>query len=94
MSRHRRIVHAVYKSDEFNALPRHLRRAVRRTVEPDPPGGARGLIVEIVSGDNCTQATVCAHVPPATDVTRETLAPSGQAHQSARMTPAPLRHAS
>jgi hypothetical protein len=70
VSLQRRVVHAVYEGAEFNALLGRLPRAVRRTVEPAPPGEL-GLIVEVVSADDCTLTSVFAHVPPATDVTRE-----------------------
>lgn len=70
MSARRRAVHAVFESEEFNALLWRLPRAVRRAIEPAQPGEL-GLVVEIVSADDHTLATVCAHVPRATDVPRE-----------------------
>lgn len=69
MSARRRVVHAVYDSDEFNALVRRLPRAIRRSVEPAPPGHI-GLIVQIVSADDCTLATTHAHVPAQADLAR------------------------
>lgn len=70
MSARRRVVHAVYQCDEFNALLRRLPRAVRRSAEPAPPGHV-GLIVQIVSADDCPLATIRAHVPAQTDLARE-----------------------
>lgn len=70
MSARRRVVHAVYEADEFNALLRRLPRAVRRSVEPAPSGHV-GLIVQIVSADDCTLATTRGHVPAQADLTRE-----------------------
>jgi hypothetical protein len=62
-------VHAVYEPDEFNALVSRLPRAIRRAVEPAPPGHI-GLIVQIVSAEDCTLATVRDHVPAHADVAR------------------------
>lgn len=76
----RRVVHAVYESDEFNALLRRLPRAIRRSAEPAPPGHV-GLIVQIVSADDCTLATSCAHVPAQTDLTRELSRLEAAAHE-------------
>jgi hypothetical protein len=70
MSNRRRVVHAVLESEEFNALLKRLPRAVRRTTQPASPGEL-GLIVEIVSAEDCTLTTVWAHVPRASDVTSE-----------------------
>ena len=70
MTNRRRVVHAVLESEEFNALLKRLPRAIRRTAEPASPGEL-GLIVEIVSAEDCTLTTVLAHVPRASDVTRE-----------------------
>lgn len=70
MSAPRRVVHAVYQCDEFNALLRRLPRAIRRSAEPAPPGHV-GLIVQIVSADDCTLTTIRAHVPAQTDLTGE-----------------------
>ena len=70
MSARRRVVHGVYECDEFNALLGRLPRAIRRSVEPAPPGHV-GLIVQIVSADDCTLATIRAHVPAQTDLNRE-----------------------
>jgi len=66
----RHVLHAVYESDEFNALVRRLPRAIRRTVERAPPGHI-GLIVQIVSADDCALVTVRAHVPTRDDLTDE-----------------------
>lgn len=76
----RRVVHAVYESDEFNALLRRLPRAIRRSAEPAPPGHV-GLIVQIVSAGDCTLATSCAHVPAQTDLTRELSRLEAAAHE-------------
>jgi hypothetical protein len=70
MSGHHSVVHAVYGSDEFNAVRQRLPRAVRRTVEPAPPEEL-GLIEGIVSREDCTLATVYARAPCATYITRE-----------------------
>jgi hypothetical protein len=70
MTNRRRVVHAVLESEEFNAVLKRLPRAIRRTAEPASPGEL-GLIVEIVSAEDCTPTTVLAHVPRASDVTRE-----------------------
>jgi hypothetical protein len=70
MSARRRVVRGVFESDEFNALLWRLPRAVRRALEPVGPGEL-GLIVEIVSDDDCTLITVGAHVPRAADVPAE-----------------------
>lgn len=70
MTNRRRVVHAVLESEEFNALLKRLPRAMRRTAEPASPGEL-GLILEIVSAEDCTLTTVLAHVPRGSDVTRE-----------------------
>lgn len=76
----RRVVHAVYESDEFNALVRRLPRAIRRSVEPAPPGHV-GLIVQIVSADDCALATVRAHVPARANLTDELSRLEAAAHE-------------
>lgn len=80
MSARRRTIHAVYERREFNALLRRLPRALRRSVEPAPPGHV-GLIVEIVSAEDCTLATVCSHVPAHSDLPRELSRLQAAAHR-------------
>lgn len=70
MTARRRVLHAVYERDEFNALLGRLPRAIRSSVQPAPPGHV-GLVVQIVSHDDCALATVRAHVPARTDLARE-----------------------
>lgn len=80
MSARRRVVHAVYECEEFNALLGRLPRAIRRSVEPAPPGHI-GLIVQVVSADDCTLATIRAHVPAQADVTRALSRLEAAAHE-------------
>jgi hypothetical protein len=72
MSARRRVLRAVYERADFNALRLRLRlpRPVRRSIEPAPPGHV-GLVVQIVSSDDCALVTVREHVPENTDVTVE-----------------------
>lgn len=66
----RRVLHAVYERDDFNALLSGLPRAIRSAVEPAPPGHV-GLIVQIVSDDDCALATVRGHAPAQADLAQE-----------------------
>jgi len=70
MSGRRRALRGVYERADFNALRSRLPRAVRRSVEPAPPGHL-GLVVQIVSADDYALATVRGHVPVECDVRSE-----------------------
>ncbi len=70
MDTDRRALHAVLNAEEFNALRLRLPRSARRGVDPAPPGHV-GIIVQIVSRDDCRLASVCAHVPAQADLAQE-----------------------
>ena len=56
----------VWPREEFNAHRDRLPRAVRRGVEPVPPGHV-GLLVQAISGADCPLVTVYGHVRADTD---------------------------
>jgi hypothetical protein len=70
VSARRRALHAIYERADFNALLTRLPRSIRRPIEPAPPGHL-GLVVQIVSGDDCALATAREHVPADCDVRTE-----------------------
>ena len=57
------VLHAVHARDEFNSMREGLPQAVRRTVEPAPPGHV-GLTVQAVSrDDDVALVTLYEHIP-------------------------------
>jgi hypothetical protein len=56
-----RLAREICPREEFNALRDRLPRAVRRDVEPVPPGHV-GLLVQAISGVDCPLITVYGHV--------------------------------
>jgi hypothetical protein len=62
MSARRRVLRAVYERADFNALRLRLPRAVRRSIEPAPPGHV-GLVVQIVSSDDCALSPSASMFP-------------------------------
>jgi hypothetical protein len=80
MSKRHRITHDVCKPDEFNALVRRLPRAVRRSVDFAPTDHI-GLIVQLVSADDCPLITVHAHFPAQADLVRELSRLEAAAHE-------------
>ncbi len=79
----RRVLRAVYERAEFNALLDRLPRSARRCEEP-APSGHLGLVVQIVSADDCALATVREHVPAGCDVPRALARLEGKAHEQLR----------
>ena len=67
MTTQRRVLSAVYQSCEFNALLLRLPRRLRACVDLAPPEHV-GLVVQIVTSDDCTLATVSEHVPASADL--------------------------
>ena len=74
------MLQAVYERAEFNALLVRLPRSARRSVEPAPLGHL-GLIVQIVSADDCVLSTVREHVPAECDVSLELARLEVKAHE-------------
>jgi hypothetical protein len=70
MSAGRRVLRAVYQASEFNALLLRLPRRLRRAVDAAPPEHV-GLVVQIVTSDDCTLTTVREHVPADANLPRE-----------------------
>ena len=66
----RRVLRAVYQASEFNAILLRLPWRLRRAVDAAPPEHV-GLVVKIVTSDDCTLTTVREHVPAAADLPRE-----------------------
>jgi hypothetical protein len=71
MNGRRRALRGVCERADFNALRSRLPRSVRRSFER-APAGHLGLVVQIVSADDYTLATLRGHVP----VDREAGAPA------------------
>ena len=61
------VLHAVHAPDDFNAMREALPQAVRRMVEPAPPGHV-GLTVQAVSkDDDFPLVTLYEHIPSSAD---------------------------
>lgn len=56
-----RMARGVCPREEFNALRDRLPRSVRRDVEPVPSGHV-GLIVQAITGGDCTVLTAYGHI--------------------------------
>jgi hypothetical protein len=63
----RRALHAIYERADFNALVMRLPRSIRRSIEPAPRGHV-GLVVQILSTDDCALATAREQFPADRDV--------------------------
>jgi hypothetical protein len=70
VSGRRRALHAIYERADFNALVMRLPRSIRRSIEPAPRGHV-GLVVQILSTDDCALATAREHFPADCDVELE-----------------------
>jgi len=64
------VLRAIYQASEFNALLSRLPRRLRCSTDAAPPEHV-GLMVQIVTSDDCTLTTVGGHVPADADLPRE-----------------------
>jgi hypothetical protein len=64
----RTVLRGIFKAEDYNAMRRRLPRSIRRDIETAPTGHV-GLVVEIVTTDDCRLMTVYNHVPADADLT-------------------------
>jgi hypothetical protein len=79
----RKVLRGIFNAQEYNAMRRRLPRSIRRDIDAAPPGHV-GLVVEIVTANDCRLVTVYDHVPAQADLAREMAHLESVAHHRLR----------